>query len=75
MDAWWIAPVVALGASGVLLVVAGAAARRASAALAADHPVVEAVRAEVGALRADLQRVADRVDRHRGGAGTGTPAR
>lgn len=72
MDAWWLAPVGALGLSGLLLVVAGAAARRSAAALAADLPSLEALRAELDALHTDLRRVADRVD---GRAGTGTPAR
>ena len=64
-----------LALSGVALLVAGVVARRAGSSLAADRPVVEAVRVDLLALRGDLARVADRVDGRTGGAGTGTPDR
>jgi hypothetical protein len=75
VDAWWLAPVVALALSGIVFLVAIAAARRSSGALEAERPRLEAVAAELGALHADLWRVADRVADRARGAGTGTPAR
>ena len=75
MDAWLLAPVVVLALGGVGLVVGLRSVRRSASALADDRPALAAVGVELAALRADLHRVAARLEGRAGGAGAGTADR
>ena len=69
MDAFWIAPVVALLAGLIALVVAGRSTRRAAASLVADTPALTAVGDELAGLHTDLATLRARVDARRAASG------